>query len=238
MAFSALLPVVRLFLSREKVRRMTLWLIHQFFRALVRVLRIAGVMRVDLRDAEKLGGAGHIVVANHPTYLDVVVLLSVIPGACCVVKRSHWSNPCLWGIVRAAGYISNDDGAVLVNKSAERLRKGRPLIIFPEGTRSPPSGGLHPFSRSFAHIALRSGRPIQPVLIACHPPAFAKGQRWYRIPERPFEIRVAPLKLINPSAEPANGATQAEQVSPIAARSLTSATREYIQQQLVAYGFA
>jgi 1-acyl-sn-glycerol-3-phosphate acyltransferase len=210
-------------------------IIHGFFRALVAVLRRAGVMELDAHgiDAlrrERKGPA--IVVANHPTWLDVMVLLSLTPHACCVVKRAHWSNPCFWGIVRAAEYVSNADPLELVEAGSRQLERGYTMIIFPEGTRSPAPNRLHAFSRGFAHVALKSGAPILPVLMDCDPPAFTKGMRWYNVPERAFRMRVTVLEPVG-----AEQLANHDEPAGIAARTVTSAIEAHITQHLFDYGF-
>jgi 1-acyl-sn-glycerol-3-phosphate acyltransferase len=106
------------------------------------------------------------------------------------------------------------------------------MIVFPEGTRSPSEKRLHPFSRGFAHMALKARIPILPVLISCDPPAFTKGMRWYHVPARPFCMRIAvlePLTLdeLSPSGTP----------PAMAARSVTHTVQAHITEQLIAYGF-
>jgi hypothetical protein len=110
---------------RASRQRAVTTIIHGFFRALVAVLQKVGVMELDVKGAEALRARGPmIVVANHPTYLDVVVLLALTPRACCVVKSSHWRNPVFWGIVRAAEYVSNVDPTELVLAGARQIEAG------------------------------------------------------------------------------------------------------------------
>lgn len=181
--FSVLVfPLAWLWPHRASRQRAVTVVIHRFFRALVAVLRGLGVMELEVSGAEALRAAGPaIVVANHPTYLDVMVLLSLTPRACCVVKHVHWHNPCFWGIVRAAEYVSNADAIALVEAGAKQLAAGYTMIIFPEGTRSPAPNRLHAFSRGFAHMALKADAPIVPVLMDCDPPAFTRQMRWYDV---------------------------------------------------------
>lgn len=207
--------------------------IHVFFRSLVAVLQKLGVMKLDITNAAALRTrTPAIVVANHPTYLDVMVLLALTPAACCVVKQAHWRNPCFWGIVRAAEYVSNAAPAELVESAARQLRAGYTMIIFPEGTRSPAQNRLHAFSRGFAHIALNADAPIVPVLIDCDPPAFTKQMRWYEVPSRSFCLRVNVLEPIDAAAIATAHAPPA-----IAARTLTHAVQAHITQRLLEYGF-
>jgi 1-acyl-sn-glycerol-3-phosphate acyltransferase len=232
--FSVLVfPFAWLWPHRGSRQRAVTTIIHWFFRALVAVLQWVGVMELEVAGAAALRASGPmIVVANHPTYLDVVVLLALTPSACCVVKNAHWRNPCFWGIVRAAEYVSNADPVELVEASARQIAAGYTMIIFPEGTRSPAPNRLHAFSRGFAHIALKAGTPILPVLMDCDPPAFTKQMRWYDVPSRAFRIRVNVLEPVGAERLAAHDAFPA-----LAARTLTSAIEAHINQRLFDYGF-
>ncbi|WP_296660972.1 1-acyl-sn-glycerol-3-phosphate acyltransferase [Paraburkholderia sp.] len=218
--------------TRSRQRAVT-FVIHHFFRMLVAVLQRIGVMKLEVEGAARLrAGSPSIVIANHPTYLDVMVLLSLTPKACCVVKHSHWRNPCFWGIVRGAGYLSNADPVELVESSARRLAAGYTLIVFPEGTRSPGAGRLHAFSRGFAYIALQSCSPIQPVLIDCDPPVLTKTLRWYHVPPRAFRMRIDVLEPIAADCLSADRMPQS-----LAARSVAQAMQAHITQRLFQHGY-
>ncbi|HEV7834591.1 MAG TPA: 1-acyl-sn-glycerol-3-phosphate acyltransferase [Caballeronia sp.] len=237
--FSVLVfPLAWLWPHRASRQRVVTTIIHRFFRALVAFLQWVGVMELEVSGAAALRDAGPVVVvANHPTYLDVVVLLALTPSACCVVKNAHWGNPCFWGIVRAAEYVSNVDPVELVEAGARQIAAGYTMIIFPEGTRSPGPNRLHAFSRGFAHIALKAGTPILPVLMDCDPPAFTKQMRWYHAPSRAFRIRVSVLDAVAADQLMAHDASH-EALSPaLAARTLTSAVEAHINQRLFDYGF-
>ncbi|MBN3806514.1 1-acyl-sn-glycerol-3-phosphate acyltransferase [Paraburkholderia sp. Ac-20336] len=234
MLFSVLVfPLAWLWPHRASRQRAVTAVIHWFFRALVAVLRGVGVMELDVSGAAALRAGGPaVVVANHPTYLDVMVLLSLTPRACCVVKNAHWRNPCFWGIVHAAEYVSNADATELVEAGARQLAAGYTMIVFPEGTRSPAPNRLHAFSRGFAHMALKAGAPIVPVLMDCDPPAFTRQMRWYDVPARAFRMRVNVLAPLGVGELAAHDATPA-----LAARSVTRAVEAHMTQHLFDYGF-
>ena len=140
-------------------------------------------MRLRGHDIDKLREPGLLVVANHPTLLDAVFLMSFMPQADCVVKASHYDNFWLSGAARGAGYIPNRSGPQLVEECAERLRRGRSVLIFPEGTRS-PKNGLGTFARGAAHIALRAGSDLVPVTIECDPATLYRGKASVKWPGR------------------------------------------------------
>ncbi len=111
---------------------------------------------------KNLGGC--IVAANHPSLLDVVVLISRIPHADCIVNASLSGKNIVHVITRAL-YISNNlPYPELIEKCRKSLSEGNTLIIFPEGTRSLPSG-QNPFKKGAARVALATGCPIVPVFM-------------------------------------------------------------------------
>lgn len=208
--------------------------IQRFFALLVRVLELCGVMRLETNGIKRLADYGNpLVLANHPTYIDVVVLLSLMPTASCVVKRAMWRNPFFGGIVRAANYISNSSAESLVDDCSAALGEGQPLVIFPEGTRSRPNQPLK-FLRGAAYIALRSGAPILPVILHCDPPILTKDMKWYQIPEQPFRYRVEVLEAL-----PVEALLEETSEAPgIAARKLTEALEKLFTRELQTYASA
>ena len=155
--------------------------LHRLFGYFIGLASAMRLISLTAHGAEHLRNGATLVVANHPTLLDVVLLISCMPQADCVVKREAWRNPFFRGIVTAAGYIPNDEGEAVVTECVARLRAGRSVILFPEGSRS-PRGGLGPFKRGAAYVAEASDAPITPVVIGCDPPALMKGQPWYALP--------------------------------------------------------
>ncbi len=112
--------------------------IHHSFRFYIQLMKNMGILSFELEDIDRLKDA-KLVLANHPTLIDVVFLISLIPQANCVVKSALMRNPFTRGPLKAAGYIVNDDSVDDVIAAAEAAFKhGDVLIIFPEGTRSIP----------------------------------------------------------------------------------------------------
>jgi len=224
----AVLPASRLWPrgdARHDLRAQRI--LHRFARFYVTVIQRAGIMRLSFVGAERLTRDGpHLVAANHPTLLDMVFLISLLPQCDCIVNAPRSDNFFLRGLTRAAGYVRNDAGASIVRECAQRLGRGRTLVVFPEGTRS-PAGGLGSFQRGAARIAMEAGCDLLPVAITCEPPTLSKGQKWYDLPERPFHATVRVLDPVSSASARSSGASVS-----VAARRLTAELRESLSKVL------
>ncbi len=197
-------------------------LIHSAHSRYLRLGGWLGLWSIEVDGGERLDGArGSLVVANHPTLLDVVLLLSRLPHAACVVKRAAWRNPFFALLVRTAGYLPNDSAEAVIERCAERLRSGRNVILFPEGSRSPVTG-LRPFHRGAAHVLLRSECSLLPVTIRCDPPALKKGQPLWALPNERFRYRLSVGEPLRAAAFGVEGMAR-----PAAARRVTEQLEEY-----------
>jgi 1-acyl-sn-glycerol-3-phosphate acyltransferase len=178
-------PVLNMII-REPQRRKVLArnLIRLTFRGIVRSMSAFGVFQCETTGLHRLERRGLLILANHPTLIDIVFLMAFVPQADCIVKAGLWRNPFTRATVRAAGYIRNDDDGVrVIDDCVASLRDGGNLIIFPEGTRT-TAGGSGNLKRGAAHIALRAKCKVTPVLIHCAPPMLVKGKKWWRLPDR------------------------------------------------------
>jgi 1-acyl-sn-glycerol-3-phosphate acyltransferase len=168
---------------QRRVRRV----VQRSFGLFVEWMRVLGVMTYEIRGRHRLQRDGLLVLANHPTLIDVVLLVSLLPNADCVVKSAVARNPFMRGPVRAAGYVANDDGAGLVEDCIAAVRAGGNLVIFPEGTRTTPGQPLK-LQRGAANIAVRGRFDVTPVHITCKPLTLGKGEKWYRVPPTRFHM--------------------------------------------------
>ena len=201
--------------------------IHYSFRLFLWFIETLKGMEFRFKGADLLrNDGGGLVIANHPTLLDAVVLISRLPQADCIVKKQLWSNFFLRRIVAWAGYIPNDDGPELAQEAMDRVRQGRKVIIFPEGTRS-LSEGLRPFSKGFAHIAVRSHCFLWPVVMTCHPSALTKGRSVFSVPARRAQLKAAAGEPLNP----ANYFDETDSTS-IAVRKVTAAAQRYFEERV------
>ncbi|WP_454753498.1 lysophospholipid acyltransferase family protein [Cupriavidus necator] len=169
--------------SAARRQRICKNVIHHAFRLFLWLMCAVGVIRYEVRNAQRLQRQGLLIVANHPSLIDVVFLIALTRRADCVVKAGLARNPFTRGPVLATGYVQNDSGAQMVQDCIASLRAGNNLVIFPEGTRTPADGSLR-LQRGAANIAVRGGFALTPVVIRCEPPTLRKGEKWYRVPVR------------------------------------------------------
>ncbi|MDH3443450.1 MAG: 1-acyl-sn-glycerol-3-phosphate acyltransferase [Deltaproteobacteria bacterium] len=201
-------------------------LIRLTFRGIARSMSALGVFQYETTGLQRLERRGLLILANHPTLIDIVFLMAFVPQADCIVKAGLWRNPFTRATVRAAGYIRNDNDSVrVIEDCIASLRDGGNLIIFPEGTRT-TSGASINLKRGAAHIAVRAECIVTPILIRCVPPMLVKGKKWWRLPDRSsrFSIDVKEDLDIRPLIEGADS-------DVLAARRLTAHLQRYFSEE-------
>lgn len=177
-------------------------MIQRSFKGFSQMMQRLGVMDFHVDGLEKLENSQQeLLIANHPTLIDVVLLLGLMKQTNCVVKQALWSNIFTRGPVQQAGYILNAGSAQFIEDCVQKLSQAdaASLLIFPEGTRTEKGQLLNQFQRGAANIALRANRPIRPILIRCTPSTLTKNEKWYQIPSRPFQIHIKVMDAIQVS---------------------------------------
>ena len=139
-----------------------------------------------------------VVVSNHTTLVDVTVILAVRPHTCCIVNPLYFNNALIGRAARLAGFIEGRSRAgdvTALEVAQKRLAQGFDVLVFPEGTRSPP-GGLLPFHRGAFEIAKRAKVPVAPLLLRCTPSALTKGLSITQLPPTAAVLTVEPQPLV------------------------------------------
>jgi 1-acyl-sn-glycerol-3-phosphate acyltransferase len=184
-ALLVILPVPWLSLRRRIARRFA------------RIALAACGMRLSVTHPERLGTGPCIVVANHCSYLDGVVLYAALPPTFgFVIKREMSRVPLANLLLRRIGahYVDRNRGQKSARDTRKLLRQassGGALAFFPEGTFGREAGLMRFRSGAFV-IAARSRMPIVPVAIRGTRAALPAGTLlpW---PGR-IEIELAPVQ--------------------------------------------
>jgi 1-acyl-sn-glycerol-3-phosphate acyltransferase len=226
---AVLLPIVKLVPATHEVkRRRARAVMSAGLRLFIGFMHRVGVLTYEFHGRERLGRPGQLVVATHPTLIDVGFLLAFMPEASCVVKKGMWRHPLTRSAVTLTEFIPNDDTASMIEGAAQALKQHQALIIFPEGTRTRPNEPMV-FHRGAAAVALRAAAAVTPVYIRCEPTTLTKSEPWYRIPPRRphFSLSVGDdLDLSSYRQTPL----------PIGSRAFNEHLHQHFQQELARLG--
>ncbi len=173
------------------------------FKIFVWLMSVMGLISVKTKNFDSAKNSkGQVIVANHPSLIDVVILISMLPQSDCIVKSSLGQNFFMKNVIKAAYILSSKDMEIFMKDCEKSLNDGNSLIIFPEGTRTVP-GKKSKLSRGAAHIALHAKANILPIHISCIPPGLLKNQKWYDVADRALEyvLEVKPQINIQPYLE-------------------------------------
>ncbi|MDJ0785685.1 MAG: lysophospholipid acyltransferase family protein [Myxococcota bacterium] len=148
-----------------------LWLLHRFtcfwaaifsWGSPVWPTRVVGRERVDPNEA-------YVIVANHLSMLDIVVLFRLFIHFKWVSKIENFSIPFIGWNMRLNRYIPLKRGdresvIEMLGLCREAIAAGSSIFMFPEGTRS-DTGEMRPFKPGAFQVALEAKAPILPVVV-------------------------------------------------------------------------
>jgi 1-acyl-sn-glycerol-3-phosphate acyltransferase len=175
--------ILLLTFSRTRQQLFVTWLLsrsYPIFMWWLRTTRLADYGPLELpSDLPK--DRPYVLVANHPSLIDVLFCLGWFERLTTVVKASWYQGWVLRWVVGATMYIpgaglkgDGDDYEPALDRMVETLQKGTSVVAFPEGTRSPPHGLLQ-FHRGPFEVACRAGVPLVPLFIGVDKPALIRG---------------------------------------------------------------
>jgi 1-acyl-sn-glycerol-3-phosphate acyltransferase len=159
------LPPMRLFTHpKEKFKKKARQLVSDSFRFFIWLMRFLQIVDLKAENRETYRQlSSKVIVANHPSLLDVVMLFSLIPNADCIVA-GHLNHSIVKGIVCQLYILNSQDFDDILKACDESLKYGNCIVIFPEGTRTPRTGNPV-VKKGAARIALSSGCGIIPLHI-------------------------------------------------------------------------
>ena len=164
---------------------------------------LLGICRVKLvvRGAEKIRPPGpYVFLSNHQSQFDIPAAVITIPIQFRILaKKELFRIPVFGWVLHLSGFVGierqNRERAIRsLDQAAQRIRQGRSLLIYAEGTRS-PDGALLPFKKGGFILAIQAGVPVIPLTVLGSRNVLPKGS--LRI--RPGTITVVVGEPIDPS---------------------------------------
>ena len=156
-----------LFSLFDREGRIQHWFAHTWAKMILKILgvqvRLQGLENVDYSRPA-------VYAANHLSALDIPVLYATLPIQFRILaKKELFAYPFLGWHLQRSGQIAVDQKDARsslrsLNRAGESLREGMPLVVFPEGGRS-PSGELREFMGGAFYSALKAQVPVVPIVI-------------------------------------------------------------------------
>jgi len=145
--------------------------VHKIANLWARMLLWLTNTRVDVIGKENvLMEKPQIFMANHQSDFDILIVLAYIPGQFrWIAKKELFKIPVFGKAMRNAGYIeidrqNHEKALKSLDEAAQKIREGKSVVTFPEGTRS-RDGKIRPFKQGMFHLAIQAGVPIVPISI-------------------------------------------------------------------------
>ena len=184
-------PVIGLLSSSTRLKHLRVQkCLHYTLRLVTFIMKILCLVKLKKINWQKIEtDQAQLIIANHPSLIDYVYLVSLFPQMDCVVKKELWNNFFLKGVVQSAGYIKVENPYQFKEDCLKALEDGRTLLIFPEGTRS-GKDSLRPFKKGAASLIASSTCKVQILIIKCTPPVLMKNRKWYDIPPKTVELSI------------------------------------------------
>lgn len=139
---------------------------HFFFRGFFRLCRVLMPMQRWQIDPALAGVGGSVVVCNHLSYIDPLLMIALFPRHTTIVKDRLFRIPVLGLVLRLSGYLASTSLGPEAGRTLAQLERmpgflagGGNLFVFPEGTRS-RDGGVGPLNAGAFKIARLARAPV------------------------------------------------------------------------------
>lgn len=192
-----LFPLNSLLLPQKFAKKLNVFLNHFSWKIFVNIMCFLLLISVDTKDIQKFRNIkGTVIVANHPSLIDIVILLGYFSNSICIVKGKLAHNFFMKPIIKRIHIVNDDDAEIIIDKCKEAINSKFNFIIFPAGTREVP-GNKQKFLRSSAQIALHSNANILPIKIKMSFPILGKHQKWYDLGSKTCKYTLTSNGIIN-----------------------------------------
>jgi len=186
----------------------------QFYRIFFRIVRLTSP-RQKIEIDEKIAAIrSSVIVCNHLSYLDPLLLIALFPRHKTIVKTRFFSTPIFGWMITKSGYLpATSEGRFSrmmldqMDRMEEYLKDGGNLFIFPEGTRS-RDGRIGNLNSGALKIARMCKAPIYVLQLKNTDKLFTPGRFWFNT-RVPNTISVKIIERIEPDY-PHNSPSTAE----------------------------
>ncbi len=156
-------------------------IIHRLWKFFVWLLVVTRMIKLDIKRLEKI--ENKVIAVTHPSFLDIVVLMSLVPRSTCFVKKELAHNPILKNLISSIFITNEVELEELKDQSKKMLDSGFNVIIFPSGIRH-RKNEYPKIKKGAALVALNAGKNIVPIrmftsedFLFINQPFYAAGEK-------------------------------------------------------------
>lgn len=191
-------PIQNIFIKKyENKKQKFLKTLQTSWIFIIGYLKFFKIIEVEIKDLEKLKNIKNkIIVSTHPSFIDIVLLMSIIPHSTCLVADKLAKNPFFKGMVNLLFVLQTQDSEKWINSSCDFLNSDINLIIFPMGSRH-KSEEKPKIRRGTALLALKSAKNIIILNTDTNSKFLQKNQPVYKAGSKPIKYTVSYIKEIN-----------------------------------------
>lgn len=189
-------PFIRLFIPEDKRKSCYSSVIYNSWKFFINLLQTLKVLKININNKEQLTRIkSKIIVATHPSFIDVIILMAIIPNSTCFAKK-ELMNPLLKNIINSFFISSDLDIEELKIETKNWLDAGFNVIVFPSGIRH-RKNEFPKIRKGSALVAINSGKNIVPIQMYNDRDFLQIGQPFYDASDRTVNYCITPLDEIN-----------------------------------------
>lgn len=152
------------------------------------------LFRLDVKKLKKI--ENKVIVSTHPSFIDIVILIALIPRSTCFVKKELAYNPILKNLVTSIFITNEVELDELKAESKKMLDRGFNVIIFPSGIRH-RRDEFPKIRKGASLVALNAGKNIVPVRMFSDRDFLFINQPFYAVSDRCVNFEIEQMREIN-----------------------------------------
>ena len=169
-------------------------IIHYTWKFFVNLMMWLKLFRLDIKKLGKI--KNKVIVSTHPSFIDIVILIALIPRSTCFVKKELAHNPILKNLVTSIFITNEVELEELKSESKKMLDRGFNVIIFPSGIRHRRDEFLK-IRKGASLVALNAGKNIVPVRMFSDRDFLFINQPFYAVSDRCVNFEIEQMREIN-----------------------------------------
>ena len=168
-------------------------IIHNTWRFFVNLMMFLKLFRLDVKKLKKI--ENKVIVSTHPSFIDIVILIALIPRSTCFVKKELAYNPILKNLVTSIFITNEVELDELKAESKKMLDRGFNVIIFPSGIRH-RRDEFPKIRKGASLVALNAGKNVVPIRMFSDRDFLFINQPFYAVSDRCVNFEIEQMREI------------------------------------------